>query len=622
MLPLTLFVRALGASLQGPAPIQWIDGFIDSTLRRAQVAGALVVIVRADSVLLAKGYGLANVQQKIPVDAARTGFRLGSVSKLLTATAVMQLVEEGQLDLDRDVSQYLDFRLRNPYPTPITLRHLLTHSAGFTNVLKGLGYLDASLAPTLEEHVKRYQPQVTYPPGTTPAYSNYGIVLAGYIVQRTSGLPFEEYIARSIFAPLGMTRSTFLQPLPAELEVDMSRGYIVASGPTQPFEVLGTMPAGAGTTTGTDFARFMMAHLNRGNVGEARILKPETVLLMHQQQALPPGPPGFGGMALGFRHGGSEGPVSIGHGGDTVAFHTGLMLFLDPGLGVFIAVNSQGSDSLDGNGLVAAFLEEFALRLAAPDSAAPAATATAAAHAAIVAGRYIPSRHFEGSFLGFLNLLADQVTANGDGTISIASMTGRSGAAKRWRETAPWIWQEVGGPDRLAVTLEGDRVTMIRRSSDASTVLLPARDARTAGWNIPLLLATLVILGLEALRLLFLVVRRVTRRVRDPEPRMTRAAHVGVLLAAVALAGWISLIYGLMQGHIGLISGTKDIPIRVLQVAGVLALLLLPAVIGSTVAAVRSRGIRALWTALVAGACLGFAWFAFAFRLLGPSLMY
>jgi hypothetical protein len=172
------------------------------------------------------------------------------------------------------------------------------------------------------------------------------------------------------------------------------------------------------------------------------------------------------------------------------------------------------------------------------------------------------------------------------------------------------------------MTLEGDRVTMIRRSSDAATVLLPARGARAAAWNIPLLFATLVILALEVLRLLFRVVKWSARRQQALDPRLTRAGQVGSLLAAVALAGWISLVYGLMRGEIGLISGTKDTTIRFLQLAGVLALLLLPAVIGSTVTAVRAKGIGALWTVLVAGACLGFAWFAFAFRLLGPSLAY
>ena len=624
MVEATLSLLATLLALQVGPPLQWIDAFMDSTMRRAQVAGALVVVVHADSVLLARGFGLADVERRIPVDPARTGFRLGSVSKLITATAVMQLVEEGKLDLDRDVNDYLDFRLDSPWPAPITLRHLLTHSAGFANVLKGLGYVDPAIVVPLAEHARRYQPPVEYPPGTTPAYSNYGFVLSGYLIQRIAGMPFEQYLAQRIFAPLDMTRTTFVQPLPAELERDMSRGYVVASGPAQPFEILGTMPAGAGTTTGTNIARFMLAHLNAGSVGAGRILKPETILLMHREAELPPGPPGFGGMALGFTHSGDAEPVQIGHGGDTVAFHTGMALFLASGLGVFIAVNSQGVAPIYGDGVVSGFLDEFSSRLPRAVAETPQATGTAREHAAQAAGRYIPSRHFERSFLALLNLRADRLSANPDGTISIASLTDRQGKPKTWRETGPWLWQEVGGSDRLAMTLEDGRVTMIRRSNDAATVLVRASGARRAAWNIPLLIATIAVLALELVRRLVLGVNHLVRRrgAIAREPLVHRLGKVGPILAAAALSGWVYLIYGLMSGQFGLISGTEDPTLRLLQVTGALAVLLLPAVVASTLATVRASGLRGAWSVLVCGACLAFAWFAFAFDLLGPSLSY
>jgi CubicO group peptidase (beta-lactamase class C family) len=140
----------------------------------------------------------------------------------MTATAVLQLVEQGKLDLDRDVNEYLDFRIRSLNGSPITVRHLLTHSAGFDQTVKGLGYLDPKLVLPLSEYIKRYVPPTVYAPGTTSAYSNYGFVLAGYLVQRISGEPFEDYIDRHIFQPLGMTRSTFRQPPPPPLDSTMS----------------------------------------------------------------------------------------------------------------------------------------------------------------------------------------------------------------------------------------------------------------------------------------------------------------------------------------------------------------------------------------------------------------
>jgi CubicO group peptidase (beta-lactamase class C family) len=587
------------------------------------------VVVRADTILLAKGYGYADMDRRIPVDATKTGFRPGSVSKLFTATAVLQLVEDGKLELDRDINDYLDFRIASPFSTPITLRHLLTHSAGFDQVIKGLGYIDPSLVVPLDNYVKRFEPPVVYPPGSTPSYSNYGVVLAGYIVQRISGVPFEDYIDRKIFAPLQMTRSTFRQPLPSDLEPAMSRGYLVSSGSPQPFEILGTMPAGGATTTGLDMARFMMAHLRGGELGGARILRPETVLLMHGPADSPQGPPGFGGMALGFMHNGNLKPRRIGHGGDTIAFHAGLTLFLDAGIGLYIAVNSQGAGTLDGNGVVTAFTDDFGDRFLPTDAEpTPAPTPSAATHAALASGRYLSSRHFQKSFLSLLNLRTDRVSADQDGTITIPSITDRFGRPKAWREVGPWLWQEVGGADQLAMTLENGQVASIRRSGEAPTILLRARGARTAWWNIPLLIVTVLVLAAEVLRQATQGVKRVLRRRRDAAPKQSTTARVGrfaSLVAAATIAGWLMLFKGLLSGDVGLLSGTRDLMLRALQLGGATTIVLGPAVIAATIVAIR-RGdqgtVSTLWSALVCGATLAVVWFAIAFHLLGPRLMY
>src|SRR5690242_5295879 len=173
----------------------WLDGFMPSSLQRNDVAGAVVVVVSDNQVLLAKGYGYADVAAKKPVDPKTTLFRAGSVSKLYTWTAVMQLVEQGKIDLDADVNNYLDFKIPERDGKPVTMRNIMQHTAGFEEQAKDIMSADPN-APTFEALLKRWIPHRVFAAGTTPAYSNYGASLAGYIVQRISGEPFNAYIEK------------------------------------------------------------------------------------------------------------------------------------------------------------------------------------------------------------------------------------------------------------------------------------------------------------------------------------------------------------------------------------------------------------------------------------------
>src|SRR5260370_30520438 len=140
----------------------------------------------------------------------------------------MPLVEQGKVDVDRDINEYLDFQVPHTFGRPVTLRNLMTHTAGFEEVIKDLGADRADELPSLQGFIRSHEPHQIYAPGTIPAYSNYGADLAGYIVQRVSGMPFEEYIQRNIFGPLGMTHATFVQPFPDSLKSMLSRRYAVA----------------------------------------------------------------------------------------------------------------------------------------------------------------------------------------------------------------------------------------------------------------------------------------------------------------------------------------------------------------------------------------------------------
>lgn len=305
----------------------FLDGIVPLQLEREDVAGATISIVKDGKILFAKGYGYADVKNKKPVSPEETLFRPGSVSKLFTWTAVMQMSEQGKLDLDRDINEYLDFKIPEAFGQPITLKNILTHTAGFEEQVKDLFAPDKS-SPNLGEYVKTHIPQRIFPPGTTPAYSNYATTLAGYIVERVSGQPFDDYIEQNIFKPLGMTRSSFRQPLPPELAPLMSSGYMLASDEAKPFETIGPFPAGSMSSTATDMSKFMLAHLQEGRLGEGQILRPETARLMHSR--LFAIDPAANAMCYGFYEESRNGRRIIGHGGDTVLFHSDLHLLPTP----------------------------------------------------------------------------------------------------------------------------------------------------------------------------------------------------------------------------------------------------------------------------------------------------
>src|SRR5213592_5061273 len=244
----------------------FLDALIPSQLRNRNIAGAVFSGVKDGQVLFQKGYGYADFEAKQPVLPDQTLFRPGSISKLFTATAVMQLVEQGKLDLDRDVNEYLDFAIPKTYPEPVTLRRLLTHTAGFEETLKNLFVAHESDMKPLRTYLVNQMPQRIFPTGKVVSYSNYGFTVAGYIVERVSGEKFERYIDNNILKPLRMTNSSFDQPLPAQLATQMSQGYLNATKKPRDFEFVQAAPAGALSTTAADMTRFMLAFLQDGSV--------------------------------------------------------------------------------------------------------------------------------------------------------------------------------------------------------------------------------------------------------------------------------------------------------------------------------------------------------------------
>ena len=425
----------------------FLDGMIPLQLQQQDIAGTVISVVKDGRLLFAKGYGYSDMKRRTPVSADATLFRIGSISKTFTWTAVMQLVEQGKIDLDRDVNAYLDFTIPAPYGRPVTMRNLLSHTPGFEENIKGLFVNDVAALRPLGEYLKTHLPRQIFPPGTTPAYSNYGATLAGYIVERVSGTPLSEYIRVNVLRPLGMTRATTDQPLPGDLQPLMSQGYRRASQPPKSFEVVQGWPAGSMSVSADAMSHFMIAQLEDGQYGGARILKPETARLMHSR--LFGVSPALNAMAYGFYQESRNGHRIVGHGGDTQWFHSDLHLMLDRRLGFFISSNSAGK----GGNLRAAVWNGFLDRYFPYVPSAAPAMASTPSDARSVAGTYQSSRRVESNALSVIGLLSqERVSVNADSTISCDCQRDLAGNPKHFREIAPLLFREVNDQSLLAFT--------------------------------------------------------------------------------------------------------------------------------------------------------------------------
>tara|TARA_R110002110_G_scaffold412299_1_gene638122 strand:+ start:33936 stop:35849 length:1914 start_codon:yes stop_codon:yes gene_type:complete len=327
----------------------FIDGLVIPLMRANGSPSGTVAIAHRGELVLARGYGHQDLEQRLPVQPEQTLFRPGSVSKLFTWVAVMQQVEQGRLDLDTDVNEYLTgFSIHDTYPEPVTLHHILTHTAGFEEGV--LGYLiieDPELAIPLAESMAKYQPARVNPPGVQSAYSNYATALAGLIVANVSGLSFNDYVQRNIFDPLQMQDSSFEEPLPARLAANMAGSYKLEAGGyvSRPFEIVANFgPAGGASATATDMLRFAEAIRNGGELDGARILEAATVEQMlgdaftHDPRLM--------GMGLGFYATEIHGHRVMGHGGDTQWFHSILGIDRDNELTVFASFGASGGGAV------------------------------------------------------------------------------------------------------------------------------------------------------------------------------------------------------------------------------------------------------------------------------------
>jgi CubicO group peptidase (beta-lactamase class C family) len=601
----------------------WLDGYVPYALKSGDIAGAVVVVVKDGNILLEKGYGYADVARNIPMDPERTMIRAGSTSKLFTWTAVMQLVEQHKLDLDRDVNEYLDFKIPSKSGRIITLRDLMNHRAGFEEGLKDVLATDPHASQSTEEYLKSHPRPLLFEPGEVPAYSNYGAALAGYIVQRVSGEPFESYIDRHILSPLGMQHTTFEQPLPEHLRSAMSQGYVTASSEPRPFEIVVTAPAGAAATTAADMARFMIAQLQLGQFDNRRILNTDTARFM--QSPSETGLPGFSAMAHGFFHDLHNGRVVIGHGGDTVLFHTEFDLLPQEGVGIFYNFNSRGKNDAV-YGARAQLLDGFMNRyFPATASPAPATLPSAPHDAQEIAGLYENSRRVEHGFLSFFYLLQQStITANNDGTIIAPAEPGDD---KTYREIGPQLWRATNGTRELALRYVANEKTVID-SADPTSVLQAVPFVRSRPLNLTILLASVAILFWS------LVLWLVSPILRRGEPAQSAAApgvrrlrlymRCAALGDIVYLGAWTMLLLPILSYQLQVYSHSLDPVVLALECAGIVVVASAGVGIWSTWRLFRGGApvLSCIWGVLVSAALLGVVWIGAMGGLMSINLNY
>ena len=319
----------------------FVDNFFNEEMSKSHAAGAAISVVKDGKLFFAKGYGYANVEKKIPVVADKTLFRVASLSKLFTATAAMQLYERGLLDLDADVNKYLtNFQLENPYPEPVRVAQLMTHTDGTTKRRIGLAAPTEAEMEPLGDYLADHMPPIVWRPGELYSYSSHSTALLGYLVERISGLPFVQYIDKNIFQPLSMPRSTFLQPPPPALADNLAVGYQYQKGNFKPvpYLYLNIAPAAALSTTATDMAHFMIAHLLLGRYENSRILEEDTVRLMHEQHFTHH--PKLPGSAYSFHERLENNIRAIEHLGSLRGYSSSLTLLPDQNIGIFTATNN------------------------------------------------------------------------------------------------------------------------------------------------------------------------------------------------------------------------------------------------------------------------------------------
>ena len=438
-----------GSGPTDPAELEaFLDEFMAAQTEKHHVAGATVAVVKDGELFFTKGYGYADLENGTPVDPYQTLFNIGSASKIFVWTAVMQLAEQGKVDLNTDVNTYLkkDVQIPATFPEPITLAHLMTHTDGFEELLTGIFPHEIESVPPVDVLIYEGGVARVRPPGTSPGYANYGTALAAYIVQEVSGVPFEQYVEDNIYDPLGMARSTFRQPVPPGLADDLAVGYSYDQGEYRPHHVewIRMAPAGAMQTTASDMARFMIAHLQDGRYEETRILQEATAQEMHSLQFSKH--PQASGWTYGFVWTVVNGERIIWHKGGTLVFNASMILLPERDIGLFVSYNTPAGF----RELMEAFVDHY--YPAPPAPPVPQSITDSDAHLDRFVGSYRGTRLNETGLESYMALVKTvSVKSSPNGTLQSGQWTGYDpGQVLQWAATEdPLVFSQIDGRDTL-----------------------------------------------------------------------------------------------------------------------------------------------------------------------------
>jgi CubicO group peptidase (beta-lactamase class C family) len=453
--PLQQTTRPPRAVIDSAGLSKFIDPLITAQMAKEQIPGAVFILVQNGRVLYQRGYGVANLTNRRPVDPEKTIWRIGSISKVFTATAVVQLADRGKFKLSDDVNRYLKkVKIPPTFPEPVKIEHLLTHTGGFDEIRPGTRAETQAGLLSLEDFLSTKLVRLR-PPGLVISYSTYGITVGGYLVEQVSGLDFETYLARNIWRPLGMLRTNI--NVPDSLRRDLAEGYEYENGANRPaaWEWYHTTPASSINASAGDMGRFMIAHLQQGRYGSARILSTSAARDMHRQHFTSHAT--LAGFAYGFYETFTNGERLLGHGGNVEGFSAQMTLLPERGIGFFIATHHEPAQLRD-------VVQQALLDRYFPSKSKPTRPVPMTGHrqrAQRFAGTYELNQFCHSCGPGRRQYTRIEVKANADGTISI------TGNPEPLVEVSPLLFRRVSGRGGPAAFREdaGRRITQLAGDS-------------------------------------------------------------------------------------------------------------------------------------------------------------
>ena len=557
------------------------DSLFQIGIKERMIPGGAISLVRGNTILIAKGYGYADWSNKRPVSLERTLFQIGSVGKIITAMSVLHLVEQGKLDLNNDIRIYLDdFPFDESFQSPISVKHLLTHTAGFEDRVIGYAAQTKQGIEPLRQHLKERLPGRFQEAGQSISYSNYSYALAGLIVENISGVSFIEFVERNFLSPLKMEHSTYDLADNDRDSFDYAKGYIIKNGEfvKQPLFHTHAKPAGGLCSSASEMTNLMMMLLNDGVFQGEQLLQKESIEMMFQRQFS--NHPNLTGYTLGFEEQLLNGYPAVAKGGQTPGFVSALLLVPEQRMGVFITSNVSADDFIE------MFIRHFTRRLfKVADRASLSNTERTEESVKRFAATYRSNRYNHHTIEDFVALFRESVFVNAteNGTLTCF----HSGARQEYKPISPRIFQNTQNNDDFLIFKENERgqIVELYRNATFAGLSVPLSYEKVAWYSRPHFvnefLSFLVFLLMTPILipLLWLVIFLIRLKKKDfwPKRSLPIIAHLSAFLFGI-LATIYTFGYVAQVNHLGLslVYGIPDALLRLNYIPFILILLLLP----------------------------------------------